>query len=81
MFRCEYCGKLSKPKEKSYTVVVQKRPKTYHVNFVKIIVKRRPGKGKRKIKKYINKVTQGWEIVKEIRVCENCYNKLRDGGN
>jgi len=78
MFRCECCNKLSKPGEKSYTIVIEKRPKTYHVEYTKIIIKRRPGKGKRKKKIHVKKVTSGWEIVRELRVCLDCYNKLKD---
>jgi len=76
MFRCEYCNELSKLGEKSYTIVIEKRPKIYHVEYTKIIVKRRPGKGRRKKKIHVKKVTKGWEIVRELRVCLDCYNKL-----
>ena len=77
MFRCQNCGKLSKAGEKSYTIVVEKRPKKYKVDFVKIIKKHRPRRGWRKKKVRIMKITEGWEIVKEIRVCEECYHKLK----
>lgn len=77
MYRCQYCGKISKPGEKCYTVVAQKRPKTYYVKYTKIIIKRRPGKGKRKKKITVEKTTKGWEIAKEIKVCPDCYNKLK----
>ena len=78
MFRCENCGKLTKAGEKSYKVIVETRPKKYNVDFVKIIKKHRPGKGRRKKKVRIKKVTEGWEIVKEIKVCEECYRKLKE---
>ena len=56
--------------------IIEKRPKIYHVEYTKIIVKRRPGKGRRKKKIHVKKVTKGWEIVRELRVCLDCYNKL-----
>ena len=80
MFRCENCGKLTKAGEKSYKVIVETRPKKYKVDFVKIIKKHRPGRGWRRKKIRIKKVTEGWEIVKEIRVCEECYKKLKKEG-
>lgn len=77
MFICEFCGKLSKPGEKSYVIIAKKRPRVYHVLYTKVIIKKRPGKGKRKKKVRISKITKGWEIAKELRVCLSCYNKLK----
>jgi len=78
MYKCEFCGKLSKPGEKSYTIIAKKRPKVYHVVYTKLIIKRRPGKGKRKKKIRISKLTKGWEIAKELKVCLDCYNRLKN---
>ena len=77
MFRCEKCKKIVPPKEKSFLLVVEKRPKIYHINIVKTIIKRRPGKGRKKKKIYIIKKATGWEIKKEIRVCKECWEKER----
>lgn len=54
MFRCQKTGKLSKPGEKPVRVIVATREKTYYT----------PHKDPRKEPK----VTNGWEIVKELLV-------------
>jgi len=84
MFRCEKCNKNSRYGEKQNKVVIEKREKTYHYFVVKV----RKGRGKteqiitqtapdkrnpnKQIVKEFN--TKGWEIRKEIKVCERCIN-------
>ena len=57
MFRCERCKRITKPGEKQHKKIVQTRQKTY-VNIDK--------RGK-------EKKTIGSEIVKEINICEECF--------
>jgi len=51
MYKCQKCGRQSKPKEKQYTKVVETR------------------------EKYYKEGTTGWEIVRELKVCEGCKNE------
>lgn len=60
MYKCQKCGRLTKPGEKQNKLVVQTREKTY-IN--KVIENKRE----------IEKVTTGFEIAKEINVCDKCY--------
>lgn len=59
MFKCEKSGKTTKPGEKMGKYVVKNRNKYYGTKY---------NPKKRKIEK-IN----GWEIVKEINVCPDCF--------
>lgn len=59
MFRCEKCGKITKPGEKQSKKVIKTREKSY-------INKDKYGK---------EKITIGHEIVKEINICEECFSK------
>jgi hypothetical protein len=56
MFKCALTGKLTKPGEKAFSVVVEKRDRIY-------------------LNEEGEEVSRGWEIVKEIRVSEEGYNK------
>lgn len=83
-FKCQKCNKTSQPYEKQNKVVVEKRNRSYHYYVVKV---RNPhGKIKeiyteikpderdrnKQILKEFN--SRGWEIVQELRVCEECAN-------
>jgi hypothetical protein len=57
MYRCEICGGISKPKERSCLVTVETRLKEY------------PHNDKTQIKEGS---TFGKEIVREKRICQNC---------
>ena len=59
MFICHKCNKCSSKREKPVQVLVEKRTKTY---------KYRDGEG-------YAKESHGWEIVKEVYLCQKC------GGN
>jgi hypothetical protein len=58
VFKCGKCNKLSAPGEKQKRVVVQKRQRNY-TNY------------NPRVKQ--EKVTVGWEIVKELGLCSSCY--------
>ena len=84
MFRCEKCHKNSEHGEKQHKIVVEKRNKSYHYYIVK--VRGHYGKTKtvytetkpdekdknKQILKQFN--TRGWEIARQITVCERCAN-------
>lgn len=57
MFKCEICGKITKPGDKQHKKVIETRKKIYH----------NPDKYGHDI------ISEGDEIVKEISVCEKCY--------
>lgn len=59
MFKCELCGKTTKPGEKQIKKIVAKRD----VKYSNILPN-----GKEKI-------SDGYEIVKEINICEECAKK------
>ena len=61
MFKCEKCGKVTQPGDKINKKVVETREREY----TSII-------GYDKNDKPIYKTSTGWEIVKEINVCDNC---------
>lgn len=64
MFICQVSGRVSKPREKSYRVVVETRPKSYF---------REMKDGTKK------KVGEGHEIVRELVVCEKVYLDMSKG--
>ena len=61
MFKCNVCNMLSLPKEPVNKKVVLTRNVEYNNKLY----------DKEKEKEYV-KVSQGWEIVKEINVCSKC---------
>lgn len=65
MFKCDLCHKITEPREKLTKYPVKFRDKVYQKNhpFIK------------------NKIvtSYGKEIVKEINVCENCAEELKNG--
>ncbi len=63
MFKSDFSGKSSKPKESPVKLVIKKRKKTYENN---ITLKTNTLKPVNKVK-----ITNGWEIVKEINVLQS----------
>ena len=63
MYKCQECGKISEPRETVNKLVTETRKKEYEFEV-------------QKGRNTITKNSQGWEIVKEIEVCKECYNKL-----
>ena len=61
MFTCQKCKTITKPYEKEFTIVTERRAKTYEVP-----PRSERGQSKR---------TNGWEIVKSIKVCPTCAEK------
>ena len=66
MFRCEResCGKSVEPRQPQHTIVVESRDKTYERKIYK--------------RKKLIRVEEilGSEIVKEIKVCPECYQEI-----
>ena len=60
MFKCQKCNKVSAPRENSNKLVVEKRPMVYEI---------------KDNHNNIIKETKGWEIAKELTVCNECYEK------
>ena len=65
MFKCERCNKISKPNEKLNKLITKTRPREYINKYYK--------KGQEHIK-----VTEGFEIEKEINLCERCYEEMKN---
>lgn len=61
MFKCQLCLKLSLPKEPVNKKVLLTREVEYQNNLY----------DKEKEKEYV-KISKGFEIVKEINICERC---------
>lgn len=60
MYICDKCKSNSKPREAQCHLVVQTRKKSYQNKY--------------KTKKgYRTKTSEGWEIVKELNLCGDCY--------
>lgn len=85
MFRCQKCRKLSKPKEKSFLLVVERREHIFP--FRKDANRFREGSipkcGQLVFRPSKDKVTndrggRGLQIVREIRVCGRCNQLLSD---
>jgi hypothetical protein len=86
MFRCESekCRQLVLPGQPENHIVTERRETVYETKILKkISAKGQDGQGGRKTRrkrKYKDtgkiKVTKGWEIAKEIRVCPECYQHL-----
>ena len=70
MFRCEKCNNIAKQMHKLVTVI---RRRTYERRPYKIIKK-----GKRKFKKRRDPIVEGWEVVRESKLCRSCFNKNRN---
>ena len=60
MFKCEKCNKITEPREKLHKLPIQYKDIVYQYT--------------QKKGKYENVITTyGKNILKEINVCENCY--------
>lgn len=66
MYKCEKCGKITKPHEKLNRLVIQTRDKTYVNKFID------------KNGKECEKITKGYEIAKEINVCKECFERVNN---
>jgi len=84
MFICDKCKKSSNPKEKQNKVTIKTREKYYHYYKVKYKDFRRfkiiITENKHFAKDKDNKILKEWksngkEIIKEINLCNKCYNK------
>ncbi len=65
MFFCDSCGVLTKSRETANKIVTERRQKKYQnkkINNRDVF--------------FID--TEGWEIVKEISVCKDCYSKHKE---
>ena len=59
MLKCEKCGRITEPNEKQHKKIVKTRERIY-----------------KNQDKYGNtKTSKGFEIVKEINICEECFEK------
>lgn len=80
MFYCDVCNNVSKSMEKERKVVSKQRRKVYPIRQ-----KANPGfkkdspglRSKAKSDRIDDAGGVGWEIVKEISVCTDCYQKLK----
>lgn len=61
MFICDGCGHTSRPGQESWAWVSRRRPMSYGLLDRE---GRRIG------------TSSGWEIVRELRLCENCYKEV-----
>ena len=85
MFKCEKCHKNSKYGEKQHKLVVEKREKSYHYYVVKVRLQRgktkqiyietKPDERDRNKQLLKEFTTRGWEIVRELKLCETCAGK------
>ena len=67
-FICKKCGKIQPNNTKPKKVIVQKRNKVYPLR------RENPLDPKSTI---IDNGGSGWEIVKEIKVCTDCFEKVK----
>ena len=65
MKTCEKCRRISSTKEKLNRIIVQTREKVYVNKFLD-----KQGNEKEKI-------TTGYETVKELNICNDCYENLK----
>ena len=77
MFRCEVTGEMSKPGESPVFIILEKRFKEYYgVRYPKKRTKSRFNKEPK-----IQKLGEGYEIVREAKVLRSTYEKLLQSGN
>lgn len=69
MFICQVSGKVSKPGEKAFKVVVETRPKIYYKEY----------KDNRTGEIVKKKIGEGSEIVREVTVVEEVYRQMTKG--
>ena len=88
MFLCEGCSKSTKSRESMNALVSEKRNKEYYIGVLKhrrnnnkIILYKRPSNEeidtwkKEGFELISEKITRGWEIEKELKLCSECFNK------
>ena len=74
-YKCDMCKKTANKKEKCNSVVTIKRSKEYYETYSKI------DRVTRKKTKHTKLAGTGWEIVKEIKVCNKCFTQLEEEKN
>jgi hypothetical protein len=79
MYRCELCGKLTKPGQPSLKVVTETRERTY-LPPQEPAPTRRGGQGRRPRRKAAPSDGAGREIVTEKLVCADCAEGLDSNG-
>lgn len=88
MYTCEECYNSTAPKESMKIFISKKRSKEYYITILrhrrngnKIILNKKPtneelfGWKGENYDLVSEKVTKGWEIEKELKLCNECYNK------
>jgi hypothetical protein len=65
MFVCQATGKVSKPKEKPFRIIVETRPMVYESHY------------KDEEDRWQTLRTEGFEIVKELLVCKEFYEAIK----
>lgn len=91
MYICESCFNSTAPKEAIKLFVSKKRSKEYYIailrhrrNGNKVILNKKPTNEEMFKWKGENfdliseKVTKGWEIETELKLCNECYNKRQE---
>lgn len=73
MFKCQSCNKISKPKESQNTVIVETRPKVYTA-IQEVVTELEDGTVETNVVEAV--IGNGWEIVKEIKVCTTCAQRM-----
>lgn len=68
MFICDCCKETTKPHESCHIIILAKKDKIYEQQ-------KSYGYGEERGIKIIQ--TKGWEIAKESKLCEKCYEKSR----
>jgi hypothetical protein len=76
MFRCELSNQLSEPYEKPIFVVVEKRFKEYH----SVSVRKSKDKHFSSSQQHEQKLSEGWEIAKTIKVRKSALERLKQEG-
>lgn len=64
-FRCEVCGEPQDAGTKPVNLLVESRDRQYENKY-------------RRENKTVTVKSHGWEIVKELRVCNNCANPEKE---
>jgi len=90
MFKCEQCGKTSKPRTRQNRIIVETRPRNYYSIIIihKIVKNPRFMQFKTKDQNILDNLQRaGWkvvhenfskgnEIVREKIICEDCNNEI-----
>lgn len=86
MFKCQKCKRISGDGQE--TIILEKRPKYYHHYIItykneqgKIVdqITEDPKVARAQGVKILKEIkSQGWEIAKEIKVCQECWRKQNE---